>query len=152
MSDKDIENLLDSLRIDTDRRDVRVGDSFRRGLTLGEQRRLELGLLVLSAPDTLYCENPVQGLDSETSLHVMEFLRGYSSNSSRRVIVTLNRPSNFIWNLIDNVILLSRGRVVFQGARFDMESFFAANNAPTPKRFSPIEHYLSGKLLLRHSG
>lgn len=86
----------------------------------------------------------MEGLDSETSLHIMEFLKGYSSTSSRRVVVTLNRPSNFIWNLIDNAILLSRGRVVFEGARFDMEGFFAANGAPTPKRFSPIEHYLSG--------
>jgi hypothetical protein len=85
----------------------------------------------------------VEGLDSETSLHIMEFLKGYSSNSSRRVIVTLNRPSNFIWNLIDNVILLSRGRVVFEGARFDMEGFFAHHGMPTPKRFSPIEHYLA---------
>lgn len=73
----------------------------------------------------------------------MEFLKGYSSKSSRRVIVTLNRPSNFIWNLIDNVILLSRGRVVFEGARFDMEGFFAHHGMPTPKRFSPIEHYLA---------
>lgn len=143
LSDDDIERLLDSLRIAKDRRDILVGDSFRRGLTLGEQRRLELGLMVLGAPDTLFCENPVEGLDSETSLHIMEFLKGYSSNASRRVIVTLNRPSNFIWNLIDNVILLSKGRVVFEGPRFDMESFFAANGSPTPARFSPIEHYLA---------
>lgn len=73
----------------------------------------------------------------------MEFLKGFSSNSSRRVIITLNRPSNFIWNLIDNVVLLSKGRVVFEGKRFDMEGFFAANGRPTPKRFSPIEHYLA---------
>jgi predicted GIY-YIG superfamily endonuclease len=91
----------------------------------------------------LFCENPVEGLDSETSLHIMEFLKGYSSNSSRRVIITLNRPSNFIWNLIDNVILLSRGRVVYEGTRFDMEAFFAHHQRPTPKRFSPIEHYLA---------
>jgi len=53
MSDEHIESLLDSLRISHDRRDVVVGDAFRRGLTLGEKRRLELGLMVLSAPDTV---------------------------------------------------------------------------------------------------
>jgi ABC-type multidrug transport system ATPase subunit len=53
MRDEDIERLLDSLRIDYDRRDIPVGDAFHRGLSLGEQRRLELGLLVLSAPDTV---------------------------------------------------------------------------------------------------
>jgi hypothetical protein len=80
----------------------------------------------------------------------MEFLKGYSSSSSRRVIITLNRPSNFIWNLIDNVILLSHGRVVFEGPRFDMEAFFAANGRPTPARFSPIEHYLAVVNGFRH--
>lgn len=53
MRDDDIERLLDGLSIDYDRRDIPVGDAFHRGLSLGEQRRLELGLLVLSAPDTV---------------------------------------------------------------------------------------------------
>ena len=139
-----MERLLDALRIDTDRRDTIVGDIFHRGLNEGEQRRLELGLMALGAPDTLFCESPIEGLDSETSLHVMEFLKGYISNDlNRRVIVTLDRPSLFVWNLIDNVILLSKGRVVYEGPRFDMESFFAYHKKPTPKRFSPLEHYLA---------
>jgi hypothetical protein len=45
--------------------------------------------------------------------------------------------------LIDNVILLSRGRIVFEGPRFDMESFFSHHKMPTPARFSPLEHYLA---------
>ena len=53
MSDEEIEKLLDSLRIDPDRRDIRVGGAFHRGLTMGEQKRLEIGLLVLSDPDTV---------------------------------------------------------------------------------------------------
>ena len=53
MTTNDIENLLDSLRIDRDRRDTIVGDAFGRGLNPGEQRRLELGLLVLGAPDVV---------------------------------------------------------------------------------------------------
>ena len=59
------------------------------------------------------------------------------------MIVTLDRPSLFVWNLIDNVILLSKGRVVYEGPRFDMESFFAFHKKPTPARFSPLEHYLA---------
>ena len=84
----------------------------------------------------LFCEDPVEGLDSETALHVMEFLKGYISNPNRRVVVTLNKPSQFIWSLIDNVVLLSKGRVVYEGPRFDMESFFAFHKRPTPARFS----------------
>lgn len=144
MASSDVDRLLDSLRIDADRRDTIVGDAFARGLNPGEQRRLELGLQVLGAPDNIFCEDPVAGLDSETSLHVMEFLKGYISKSNqRRAIVTLNKPSLFVWNLIDNVILLSKGRIVYEGPRFDMENFFAFHKRPTPKRFSPLEHYLA---------
>jgi hypothetical protein len=139
-----IERLLDALRIDVDRRDTIVGDIFKKGLNAGEKRRLDLGLMVLGAPDTLFCDCPVLGLDSETSLHIMEFLKGYiSKDVNRRVIVTLDRPSLFVWNLIDNVILLSKGRVVYEGPRFDMESFFAFHKKPTPARFSPLEHYIA---------
>jgi ABC-type multidrug transport system permease subunit len=48
-----------------------------------------------------------------------------------------------VWNLIDDVILVAQGRVIYEGPRFDMESFFAYNGSPTPKRFSQVEHYLS---------
>jgi len=144
IDDEGIERLLDALRIDEDRRDTIVGDLFKKGLNVGEQRRLDLGLTVLGAPDNLFCESPVLGLDSETSLHVMEFLKGYVSKySNRRVVVTLDRPSLFVWNLVDNVILLSKGRVVYEGPRFDMESFFAHQGKPTPRRFSPLEHYIA---------
>ena len=74
--DEGIEKLLDALRIDLDRRDTICGDVFKKGLNPSEERRLDLGLMVLGAPDTLFCESPVQGLDSETSLHIMEFLKG----------------------------------------------------------------------------
>ena len=53
MGSDDIEKLLDSLRIDKDRRDTVVGDILKRGLNRGEQRRLELGLCVLGSPDTV---------------------------------------------------------------------------------------------------
>ena len=141
MSNDDVEALLDSLQIDVNQRDTIVGDPFCRGLSPGEQRRLELGLLVLCAPDTIFCENPTEGFDSVTSLHIMEFVKGYSAHPTRCVIVTLDKPSQFVWNLIDNVILLSNNhKLVYSGPRFDLESFFAFNKKPTPKRFFPSEH------------
>mmetsp|Transcript_24363 Transcript_24363/g.50419 ORF Transcript_24363/g.50419 Transcript_24363/m.50419 type:complete len:734 (-) Transcript_24363:315-2516(-) len=151
MDKDDIDKFLDSLQISVDRRDTIVGDPFSHGLSPGERRRLEIGLSVLGAPDTLYCENPIEGFDSETSLHIMEFLKGYSNHPSRRVIVTLNKPSQFVWTLIDNVILLSHDhRLVYSGPRFDLEKFFSYNKMPTPKRFFSLEHYLSVVNTFRH--
>jgi len=151
-SNEEIDHLLGSLGIMEERRDTIVGDQFRRGLSEGEKRRLNLGLMVLGAPDTLFCHEPLGGLDSETSLRVMEFLKGYASHSGRRVILTIDQASSFIWTLLDNVILLSKGQLIYEGPRFDMESFFAHNNLPTPKRFNPIEHYIAAVCEYRNHG
>jgi len=142
-SQDEIENILKSLGILEQRRNIIVGDTFRRGLNKGEIRRLNLGLMMLGAPDTIFIEEPLQGLDSETALEVMDFLKGYCFRPGRRAIVTLSKPSSVVWNLIDTVILISQGRLIYEGPRFDMESFFASNKCPTPKRICPVEHYLS---------
>lgn len=142
-SQKEIDGILNSLGILEDRQHVKVGDLFRRGLSEGERRRLDLGLMVMGAPDTLFCEEPTGRLDSETASSVMQFLKGYSSQPGRRIIITINKPSSLLWNLIDNVILVAEGRIIYEGPRYDMESFFAFNNSPTPKRVSQVEHYLS---------
>ena len=134
-SQQEIDGILKSLGILEDRQNVAVGDLFRRGLSEGERRRLDLGLMVLGAPDTLFCEEPTGNLDSETSSSVMQFLKGYSSQPGRRVIITINKPSSMVWNLIDNVILVAQGKIIYEGPRFDMEAFFAYNQSPTPKRF-----------------
>merc|ERR1711862_341397 len=103
-SSDEINNVLKSLGILTDRRDTVVGDQFRRGLSRGERQRLKLGLFVLGSPDTLFCKEPLQGLDSETSMEVMQFLKGYCFQPGRRAIITLAKPSSAVWNLVDNVI------------------------------------------------
>lgn len=142
-STEEIDSLLESLGFKHDRKDTIVGDMFRKGLSKGEIRRLELGLMVLSAPNTLFCNKPISGLDSTTALNIMKLLKGYASHKDRRVIITLDQPSSMIWNFVDNVILLSYGKLIYAGPRFDMESFFAINKYPTPRRFNPIDHYIS---------
>ena len=68
LTDANIEKLLDSLRIDNDRRDVIVGDAFKRGLNVGEQRRLELGLIVLSSPDIVSQQYTILCVEKRYSL------------------------------------------------------------------------------------
>ena len=46
-SQDEIENILKSLGILEQRRNIIVGDTFRRGLNKGEIRRLNLGLMML---------------------------------------------------------------------------------------------------------
>lgn len=73
------------------------------------------------------------GLDAESALQVMEFLKNYvNSGKDRRVILTIHQPSSFVWSTIDQAILLSKGKVMYNGRRENMEAFFAHSGYPTP--------------------
>ena len=66
------------------------------------------------------------GLDSESAYQLMKFLKAYVNEAKgRRVILTIHQPSSIIWSLIDNVVLLSKGHLVYQGPRQNIEEFFA---------------------------
>lgn len=73
----------------------------------------------------------------------MKFLAGYAKGSGRRVIITIHQPSSFIWKMLDNVVLLSKGKLMYQGPRNKIESFFTNNGCPCPKRYNPADHYVS---------
>jgi ABC-type multidrug transport system ATPase subunit len=73
----------------------------------------------------------------------MEFLKTYvRAAAGRRVILTIHQPSSFIWQLLDNVVLLSKGKVMYGGSRQNIEAFFAANEHPTPVGWNPADHYV----------
>ena len=50
---KEIDQFLETLGIVNEMKDTLVGDIFLRGINLGERWRLELGLMVLAAPETV---------------------------------------------------------------------------------------------------
>ena len=84
------------------------------------------------------------GLDSESAYQLMKFLKAYVNEAKgRRVILTIHQPSSIIWSLIDNVVLLSKGHLVYQGPRQNIEEFFAHCGSPTPPNFNPADHYVS---------
>jgi len=101
-------------------------------------------LEALTNPSSLFLDEPTNGLDSQSALQLVKFLNRYAREvPGRRVILTIHQPSSFIWEKIDNIILLSQGKLMYQGNRCLMEIFFLANSAPTPPNYNPADHYVS---------
>jgi ABC-type multidrug transport system ATPase subunit len=74
----------------------------------------------------------------------MTFLKKYArAGAGRRVILTIHQPSTMIWLLIDNVVLLSKGKLVYQGSRTAMEEYFASIGCPTEIGWNPADHYIT---------
>lgn len=138
-----IQMLLKQLGL-LEQADTIVGDVFFKGLSGGQQRRLSVALEALSEPESFFLDEPTSGLDAESAFQVMTFLKEYvRAAHGRRVIVTIHQPSSFIWESIDHVILLSKGKLMYDGPRPAMEEFFASHGYPTPDGWNPADHYVT---------
>ena len=141
-----IDTLLKQLGL-SEQADTIVGDLFFKGLSGGQQRRLSVALEALTEPQNLFLDEPTSGLDAESAFQVMQFLKLYvRAAQGRRVILTIHQPSSFIWELIDHTILLSKGKLMYDGPRFTMEDFFALHEYPTPVGWNPADHYVTVRL------
>lgn len=57
--------------------------------------------------------------------------------------MTIHQAASFAWKKIHHVVLLSHGKIMYQGSRKIMEAFFAASGFRTPSDFNPMDHYVS---------
>lgn len=170
--DKEIDELISDLGL-TEQAGTIVGDLFLKGLSGGQKRRLSIGLEALTQPavsiildwssctlpcllssyltltfhlqtKNLFLDEPTSGLDAESALQVMTFLKKYArAGTGRRVILTIHQPSTMIWQLIDNIVLLSKGKLMYQGSRSAMEGYFASIGCPTELGWNSADHYIT---------
>ncbi|WP_315097820.1 ATP-binding cassette domain-containing protein [uncultured Cellulomonas sp.] len=92
----------------TDAADRRVG-----GFSLGMKQRLSLAAALLGDPQMLVLDEPANGLDPEGMAWLRTFLRVFAG-SGRTVLVSSHVLSE-VEQTVDDVLLISRGRVVFAG-------------------------------------
>ncbi|KAL3802346.1 hypothetical protein HJC23_007171 [Cyclotella cryptica] len=145
--DKLIDDILEEVGLMA-QKDTIVGGVFKRGLSGGQKRRLSVALEALSSPLNMFLDEPTSGLDSESALRLMEYLNRYARSRDpatglrRRVILTIHQPSSRIWELIDNVVLLAQGRLMYQGRADRMADFFTAYGHPVPIHYNPSDHFI----------
>lgn len=70
--------------------------------------------------------------DAATALRVMTLLKGVASRGTT-VICSIHQPRPQVFDLLDTVMLLSRGQVAYFGATEDAESYFSAVGRPFPE-------------------
>ncbi|KAI4330486.1 hypothetical protein MLD38_028772 [Melastoma candidum] len=125
-----------------DAMDTRIGGWGNKGLSGGQKRRVTICIEILTHPKLLFLDEPTSGLDSAASYHVMSRIVGLARRNARTVIASIHQPSSEVFDLFQNLCLLSSGRTVYFGPTSTAEQFFAANGLPCPSLGSPSEHYL----------
>ena len=95
--------------------DRRVG-----GFSLGMRQRLALATTLLGDPRVLVLDEPINGLDPEGIRWIRGFLRTLASEG-RTVLVSSHLLSE-VQQSVDDVVIISRGRLVKAGSLAELES------------------------------
>ncbi|CAM9849699.1 unnamed protein product, partial [Laminaria digitata] len=111
--------------------DSRIGDTFKRGISGGEKRRLSMAAELMAHPPLLFLDEPTTGLDAAGALRVVALLKEVALRGTT-VVCSLHQPRPRVLNLLDNVMLLSRGQVAYFGAPRDAEAYFSSVGRPFP--------------------
>ena len=99
-----------------------VGDSKVRGLSGGERKRLSIACEMISSPPILILDEPTSGLDSYQATQVMEYIRKLA-DSGKTVIAVIHQPSQKVFSLFDDLLLVSEGRMLYNGEVKNVRSY-----------------------------
>jgi iron complex transport system ATP-binding protein len=84
-------------------------------MSTGEARRVLIARALVHKPKALVLDEPTRGLDLVAQHHFMERVRGVAQRGTTIILVT--HHADEIIPEIDRVILLSRGRVAYDGSK-----------------------------------
>ncbi|OBT65918.1 hypothetical protein VE03_05485 [Pseudogymnoascus sp. 23342-1-I1] len=101
-----------------------VGDAFSRGVSGGERKRVGIAE-TLATKSTVVCwDNSTRGLDASTALDYAKSLRVMTDVSNRTTFVTLYQAGEGIYDLMDKVLVIEEGRMLYQGPATEAKEYF----------------------------
>ncbi|KAI6192871.1 ABC transporter ATP-binding protein/permease wht-1 [Aphelenchoides fujianensis] len=129
-----VRELLARMNLERCRHTLIGVPGVRRGISVGEKKRLAFACELLTDPDFFFCDEPTSGLDSFMAVQVAYALHSLAKNDRKTVITTIHQPSDDVFNLFDKILFLSReggeGRVAFFGPPSAVLPFLAAISRP----------------------
>lgn len=119
-----------------------IGDTRRKGISGGERKRVCVAVELLTKPKLVFLDEPTSGLDSTTALAVCETLKNLSESGQCTVVCTIHQPQQKIFELFDNLILMKRGSIVYQGSCLKSIRFLENVGLPCPEGVNPADYLI----------
>lgn len=93
-----------------------VGGGGTGGISGGERKRVAVAVEMVARPSVLLLDEPTSGLDSSSAENLMKLMRNLA-DMGHSVVAVVHQPRTTIFEELDNLLLLSKGNVVYSGAR-----------------------------------
>ena len=121
---------------------TKIGNNLIRGLSGGERKRTSIGVELITNPSMVFLDEPTTGLDSKTAENVISLLVKLAQNGGRTVVSTIHQPSSQIFGLFDELLLLVRGNIIYQGKSNMAVNYFASIGYECPKLTNPSDYFM----------
>ncbi|XP_061343387.1 pleiotropic drug resistance protein 1-like [Gastrolobium bilobum] len=114
--------------------DTFVGNAMLRGISGGQRKRVTTGEMLVGPAKALFMDEISTGLDSSTTFQVVKSLKQCVHFLKGTAVISLLQPAPEVFNLFDDIILLSDGHIVYQGPCEHVLEFFGTMGFECPER------------------
>lgn len=89
----------------------------------------------------LFADEPTTGLDSFMAISIVECIKNLAK-SGKTIIFTIHQPSSELFEMFDQICLMSEGRLAFLGSRMMAAKFFENQGFKSPQNYNPADHFI----------
>jgi len=101
-------------------------DSQASSMSYGEQRQLEIGMMLATEPELLLLDEPLAGMGSEESLQVIELLRRLAEDHT---LILIEHDMDAVFSIADQLTVMVNGRILETGTVEQIRSSLAVQEA-----------------------
>lgn len=102
-----------------------VGDQISSAISGGQRKRVSIGIELAAAPMALFLDEPTSGLDATAALSIMQLLKTLSQLGVT-IICIIHQPRQEIFDSLDGIHLLGRGRQLYHGNAHQLAIYFTS--------------------------
>eukprot|EP00659_Diplonema_papillatum_P013022 gene13022-20083_t len=108
----------------------------------GEKKRVAVAVELVSAPSLIFLDEPTSHLDAYSAYTLVKHLRQLAHAGST-IVCTIHQPSSEVFDMFDKVMLLARGKCVYNGPVKDVVSHFAFAGLRCKENYNPADFSMS---------
>lgn len=121
--------------------ETRIGDAEVRGISGGERKRTSMAIEILRGPAVLFVDEATTGVDSFQALRIATTIKELAMGG-RTCVSSLHQPRSSIFQLLDYIIILAEGKMVYSGSARMMIDYFESIGFPMPMGYNPSDFVL----------
>lgn len=117
-----VDSIIDCLEL-SHVRDSLVGSAGKPVISGGQRKRVSIGMELAAAPMAIFLDEPTSGLDATAASSIMGTLKALA-RLGISVIVIIHQPRMEIFEMLDGLILLANGQILYEGPGVEVKGFF----------------------------